>query len=269
MRMVILAASRQGKSYLAGVLAEQLMDAGSIVFIIDPEGETHTLLEKYNFIIVGGEHKTTGISLDNADSQKIGTFIKECLIDGISVIFDLSNRLEQDQQDLYALIVGHLFLAQQTLKRPMMLLVDEAQIFAPQQPGKMKEINGQTALSISQHAAKRGGKYGINSMWMTQRPASINKNVISQANIWFLGGVRAQQDVKAVAPMLEEANISELEIRSLVKGEFYHFVDGKTTKINVRKRKCTHGGATPAEKQEKLKRATKSQVEATAKKYSS
>jgi Helicase HerA, central domain len=52
-RDVILASSGMGKSYLAAVLMEAMLDKGEMLIIIDPEGENHTLAEHYPVRIVG------------------------------------------------------------------------------------------------------------------------------------------------------------------------------------------------------------------------
>jgi hypothetical protein len=62
--------------------------------------------------------------------------------------------------------------------------------------------------------------------------------------LWF-GGIQAEQDYKAIRTFLDDAGISFEQVRNLKSGEFYCFTRGRTTRLKVRTRHCTHGGATP------------------------
>jgi hypothetical protein len=265
-RDAILASSGMGKSYLAGVLMEELIEAGVPVFIIDPEGENYTLAERYPLLIVGGEHRTVAIELDIEKPDAIEEVIKTVLAQGISVIFDLSNRTQKEQRLLFTLIVGKLFTLQDSHehRRPIKLIVEEARIFAPQSKTGLPDLDGETCLSVFEDIATRGRKRGINFLVATQRPASISKDILSQCNRWWFGGMTSTQDCKAMKDYLAEAGITEDQIRELEPGTFYHYAHGKTVKLKSRIRKCTHGGATPTAESAPTKRPTRAQVQAVA-----
>jgi uncharacterized protein len=267
-RDAILASSGMGKSYLAGVIMEELIESGTPVFIIDPEGENYTLAERYPMLIVGGEYATVNINLDDAKPEAIENIVKAVLSQGISIIFDLSNRTVKDQRLLFTQIVGALFSLQdsQENRRPVKLIVEEARLFAPQKVTGLPDLNGETCLSVFENIATRGRKRGINMMLATQRPASINKDILSQCNRWWFGGMQSTQDCNAMKPYLADAGITEEQIRELTPGNFYYSAHGQATKIKSRTRKCRHGGATPTAQPETVKRPSKAQVQATAKK---
>ena len=264
-RDAILASSGMGKSYLAGVLMEELIEAGVPVFIIDPEGENYTLAERYPLLIVGGEHRTVNLNLDEATPEAIENVIQTVLSQGVSIIFDLSNRTVKDQRLLFTLIVGKLFALQdsQEHRRPVKLIVEEARLFAPQKATGLPELDGETCLSVFEDIATRGRKRGINMLLATQRPASIHKDILSQCNRWWFGGMSSTQDCNAMKAYLSEAGITEEQIRELEPGNFYYYAHGKTVKLKSRTRKCTHGGATPAQ-QLTFIRPNKAQVQAIA-----
>ncbi len=264
-RDAILASSGMGKSYLAGVLMEEMIEAGVPVFIIDPEGENYTLAERYPMLIVGGEHQTVNVNLDDTKPEAIENVIKTVLSQGISIIFDLSNRTVKEQRLLFTLIVGKLFALQdsQENRRPVKLIVEEARIFAPQKAAGLPELDGETCLSVFEDIATRGRKRGLNMLVATQRPASINKDILSQCNRWWFGGMTSTQDCKAMKDYLAEAGIDEEQIRDLEPGNFYYYAHGKTVKLKSRTRKCAHGGATPAQ-QLTFIRPSKAQVQAIA-----
>ena len=267
---VILASSGFGKSYLAGVMTEEIIESGGLVVIIDPEGENYTLAERYPLLIVGGDHATVGLNLDEASRDDIDRIMQTVLRDGVSVIFDLSERTQKGQRELFTLIGGSLFTMQDRpeLRRPVKFIVEEARIFAPQKASDLpKNKDGETCLSVFENIATRGRKRGINMLIATQRPASISKDILSQCNRWWFGGMQSEQDCKALKPHLEEAGVTAEEIKALPKGagEFYFSANGETQNIQTRKRKCKHGGSTPAVSLDAIKPATRAQLAASLK----
>lgn len=244
-RDAILASSGMGKSYLTGVLMEETLETGGLLCVIDPEGEHFTLAERYPMMIVGGEHGNLPLEEDGIDLY-IDTMLKH----GFSAIFDLSDYIDFEQQQLYGVIVDKLFHAEQKYRRKIRLVVEEAQIYAPQRTAggpnaKSAKKGGMDPVLASQKIAKRGRKRAIDSLWATQRPASLNKDILSQCNRFWFGGITAEQDYKAIRPFLNEAGISFADIKALQPGEFYIYGKGSTKLIRVRKRHCKHAGATP------------------------
>lgn len=280
-RDVILASSGFGKSYLAGVIAEEVIESGGLLFIMDPEGETHTLAEYYSkkakqdenapmVWIVGGAHRTVNLELDEATQADIDEIVKMILTLGVSIIWDLSGRTQKDQQALFTLIAGSLFSVQdnEALRRPVKFIVEEARVFAPQKASVLPRVNGETCLSVFDNIASRGRKRGINMLLATQRCANVNKDIISQANRWWFGGVRSSQDCDALRPYLAEAEVSieDSEIKALKAGEFFYCGKGQPVKIRTRKRRSKHGGKTPSAQAACVKRATRADAEAALKK---
>ena len=241
-RDAILASSGMGKSYLTGVLIEETLETGGLACIIDPEGEHFTLAERYPMMIIGGEHGSLPIEEDALD-----LYIETMLQSRISVVFDLSEFLDHEQQHLYALIAEHLFNAETKYRTKVRLIVEEAQIYAPQRMAmsSTKKKGQKDPVQASQKIAKRGRKRAIDSLWATQRPASLNKDILSQCNRFWFGGISSEQDYKAIKPFLTEAGISFADVKALNPGEFYYFGKGETKLVKVRKRLCKHAGATP------------------------
>lgn len=244
-RDAILASSGMGKSYLTGVLMEETLENGSLLCVIDPEGEHFTLAERYPMMIVGGEQGNLPL-----EEEAIDLYVDTMLKMGMSAVFDLSEYIDDEQQHLYGIIADKLFQAEQKYRRKVRIVVEEAQIYAPQKTmgggvGKGGKNAKMDPLVASQKIAKRGRKRAIDSLWATQRPASISKDILSQCNRFWFGGITSELDYKAIRPFLNEAGISFAEIKTLHPGEFYFYSKGYTKKIKVRKRHCKHAGATP------------------------
>ena len=103
-RDAILASSGMGKSYLTGVILEETLENGTLVCIIDPEGEHFTLAERYPCLIIGGEHAHVPF-----DPAGVDLYIEAMITTGLSTIFDLSDFIDTEQQDYYAIIGDALF----------------------------------------------------------------------------------------------------------------------------------------------------------------
>ncbi len=243
-RDAILASSGMGKSYLTGVILEETLETGGLVCVIDPEGEHFTLAARYPMLIIGGEHGHLPIEEDALD-----LYIETMLQGRLSIVFDLSDFLDHEQQHLYGVIADHLFNLEQKYRTKVRMVVEEAQIYAPQRMAATSTKRGKKNLKdpvqASQKIAKRGRKRAIDSLWATQRPASLNKDILSQCNRFWFGGITSEQDYKAIKPFLNEAGISFADVKALNPGEFYYFGKGETKLVKVRKRLCKHAGATP------------------------
>jgi DNA helicase HerA-like ATPase len=250
-RDIVMAASGNGKSYLMGVILEECLDRGTLTVIFDPEGETHTLKERYpSMLIVGGEHDMAKLDMEDLPDDTVDALVKHILIKRIPVIFDLSEMDETKDQQLFFTKIVLSFFHQKNLANPcstVKIVVDEAHTFAPQNGGEicMKAFKGKNSLTALILLAKRGRKRGLNIMCATQRPQSISKDVVTQCNRYFLGHVMAEQDLRAMSAPLSQAGILPEQLKILKPGEFYFSGNGQIRLFKARKRYCKHGGSTP------------------------
>ena len=232
-RDAIIASSGMGKSWLTGVIVEESLRNNVLSCVIDPEGEYWTLAEKFPVLVVGGD--TAHLPMHQA---LIELYIDTMLETVLSVVFDLSEYIDAQQCELYALIADMIFMKESQHKKKMRLIVEEAQIYAPQ---GLSSKGGEA----SQRIAKRGRKRGLDSLWATQRPQAIDKNVLSQCNRFWFGGIQSELDYKAIKTYVEQAGISFNDLKALHPGQFDYYSHGKTEAITVRKRYCRHGASTP------------------------
>jgi hypothetical protein len=122
---------------------------------------------------------------------------------------------------------------------PMMLIVEEAHNFCPQQGGAM-------TLGVMKTIASEGRKFGLGLTVVSQRPAKIDKNVLSQCATQVILKVTNPNDLKAITQSIEglthgmEDNIQRLPIGSaIITGGSI----GTPIIIDVRVRQSKHGGA--------------------------
>src|SRR5437588_3369168 len=84
-------------------------------------------------------------------------------------------------------------------RRPLHLMVDEADAFAPQRPMKGEE----RLLGSFEDIVRRGRARGLGVTLITQRAAIINKNVLTQTEVLVCLRVMAPQDREAVEAWIE------------------------------------------------------------------
>jgi hypothetical protein len=106
-------------------------------------------------------------------------------------------------------------------RSPLTLVVDEADMFAPQRPGKEQL----TMLGRMEQICRRGRVRGFRPWLITQRPASLHKSVLSQANTLIAMQLTAPQDRDALGDWIEgqadrvEGKKVLAELPKLAKGE--------------------------------------------------
>ena len=168
-----------------------------------------------------------------------GTKIDELIQKGRCTIINLRGT----PPDIQELIVNRMGNALFELRKvdkipPMMLVVEEAHNFCPQQ--------GQVACSkIFRTIASEGRKFGLGLMVITQRAAKIDKNVLSQCNTQVILKVTNPNDLSAIASSIEGLTVGmEEEIQRLPIGSAIITGGGVSMPllVEIRPRESKHGG---------------------------
>jgi len=229
-RTCVIAQSGAGKSYLIAVLCEHLLKNNVAFCIIDTEGEYFSLKEKFEILWVGGE----GSDLD-INNLNYGELARKVIKENIPMIFDVSDMM--DERKAVAEFVKALYDADTELRSPFLLIIEEADKFVPQSKDSLKEI---------EEISRRGRKRGLGLIVATQRPALVNKNVLSQCGNQFVGKLTTENDLAAVN--LFFADRKELEdLPKLKPGEFFAMGNISRVKIKMKSfpRETQHRGLTP------------------------
>lgn len=201
----ILAMKSSGKTYLAGVIAEEFLRFKSLKLpfvVIDPTGAWYGLAAYCNgqpaahdLIILGGAFghcKLTPFS---------GSAVARLVVDlwPQQWILDVSDMMPEDQHQFVADFGTVLFTLN---KKAVHLFVDEADEFAPQQTDNTYK-HQRRCLNVLDRIVRRGRKKGIGSTLITQRPAVIHKNLLSQVDGLFVLCMTAPHDLEAVEDWLK------------------------------------------------------------------
>lgn len=123
---------------------------------------------------------------------------------------------------------------------PFIMVIEEAHNFAPEKGFQQALSNG-----ILRKIASEGRKFGLGLGVISQRPARIDKNVLSQCNTQFILRVTNPNDLKAISKSFEGIT-SEVEsmIKSLPPGVAFVLGNEYPVMTDVRTRKSKHGGTT-------------------------
>jgi DNA helicase HerA-like ATPase len=168
-----------------------------------------------------------------------GTKIDELIQKGKTTIINLRGT-PPDIQELIVNRVGNALFELRKVDKipPMMLVVEEAHNFCPQQ--------GVVACSkVFRTIASEGRKFGLGLMIITQRPAKVDKNVLSQCNTQIILKVNNPNDLKAITASIEGLTDGmEEEIQRLPIGTSIVTGGGVSMPlfVEIRPRESKHGG---------------------------
>lgn len=202
-KQAILAMTGQGKTYLAKVIAEEMMKAGAQICAVDYTGVWYGLQSSasgkragLNVVIFGGDHANVPIN------EQSGSLIADVIVnERISAVLDVSG-FEHDAEKIRFLnaFARRLYFIN---KRPIHLFIDEADEFVPQNPQRyadkrLGEVPQVALLSAIKRIWQRGRIKGIGGSLISQRSALVNKSLLSQSEILIALRTVSPQDRAAL-----------------------------------------------------------------------
>jgi hypothetical protein len=191
--IAILGKKGRGKTFTAKGLVERLLDMGRRVLVLDPlsvwwglKASADGKAPGYAIPVFGGPHGD--IEITGESGHAIGQLLA---VTPISAVLDLGHMRKAEQARIVADLLDHLFTVN---REPLWLVLEEADAFAPQQPmGDMTRVLGEV-----DRIARRGRNFGFRLISITQRPAKLNKDVLTQLSTLIALGVTSPQDRDAI-----------------------------------------------------------------------
>ena len=203
----------------------------------------NTLKARYNnVVVVGGPYQD--LPLEPAFAHE---YVKAALEKGISLVVNVSDiEDDADQIKFVSSFLWNLYRLEQKYRRVLFLVLEEADIWAPQ----MWDQVTKQSLSRVSLIAKHGRKIGIFPILISQRPADLHKSPLSQCNINLFGRFTSPADLDPKTGLMflvkkQHLNISEEQIMKLPTGSFVVSHKSGVDTVAVRKRLCPHGADTP------------------------
>ncbi len=187
-KMLIQGSSGAGKSRTLRRLAEQAFGQTPVI-IIDPEGEFASLREKFAFLLVakvGGD-----VAADVATAPMLA---ERLLRTGASCVVDLFELKPKERHAWVAAFLDAMMEAPQSLWRDYLILIDEAEGFAPEH-GEGESVAREVVLDV----AKRGRKRGFGLVLATLRVSRLDKSVLAEMQNALVGLVTMDIDLERAA----------------------------------------------------------------------
>jgi hypothetical protein len=201
-RLAFIGTSGSGKTYNAGSAIEKLLASAAKVVIIDPLGVWYGLRLKadgkapgFDLPIFGGQHGD--LPLNDGAGRLIGETVAQMRE---SCIVDLSGLATKEAERRFMLAFLEA-LYRHASGDPMHAIFDEADLWAPQNPSKTGA--GPQLQSLMEQIVRRGRVKGFIPWLITQRPAVISKDVLSQADGLIAFKLTSSQDRNALGAWIE------------------------------------------------------------------
>ena len=209
-RLLVQGNSGSGKSHLLRRLLER--SAGEVQqVVIDPEGDFVTLSDAYGHVVV----EAADYSI--AEIARIAGRLRE---HRASVVLSLEGLEAEGQMRCAAAFLAALFDAPREHWYPALVVVDEAQLFAPAGGGEVAEEVRRASLSAMTNLMCRGRKRGLAGVIATQRLAKLAKNVAAEASNFLMGRTFLDIDMARAADLLGMERRQADAIRDLPRGAF-------------------------------------------------
>jgi hypothetical protein len=250
LRVAMLGGPGSGKSWNNSLLAEQFLQQGGTVIIFQPRDEYFTLKEKFDVLSVGGVHaKDMEFALTSPS-----LYAKAVVEDGLSMIF-YTSAVDDEQKliDWVSRFISLILKYQEQHKRPLLLILEEAQEYAP------RSASGHVAppwiynrmIKAFKDCFTQGRKLNIIAVASSQRPQELNFTIRQLANLTFYGKF-SDQDIsyidKECLKYVRQHGIT-IDASKLVElslGEWLVIMGKKSRFVKVDALRITkHGAETP------------------------
>jgi hypothetical protein len=233
-RLLIQANSGGGKSYLLRRLMEALWKLKVQTIVIDPEGEFYTLREKFGYVLIGENGEAP------ADVRSAALLAEKFLQLKASAVCDLYEAFRSQpmqQRQWVRAFINALLDAPRSLWHPLVVIVDEAHKFCPQESPQAASRNDREIIGGCKDAmialSTTGRKRGFCPIWATQRLAKLDKDASAEFFNRMVGMTIEDVDVDRAADLMSVSKVDKADFRSslrnLTPGEFYCFGRAVTT----------------------------------------
>ncbi len=195
-----------GKTYGAGVLAENFLASDAQIVVLDPVGNWWGLRlaedgksEGYPIPVLGGDHGDLDLV------PEAGAVVADMIVDtGTSVVLDISQMTIGQRRRFVTDWAERFFHRKAQHRTPVHVFIEEAHVLLPQKcmAGEERMLGAMQALP------RRGRNYGIGVTIIDQRPQSVSKDSINQAECLFVYQLVGKLERKAILEWAEEQDLA-------------------------------------------------------------
>jgi hypothetical protein len=209
-RLLVQGNSGSGKSHLLRRLLEQSAPWVQQT-IIDPEGDFVALADRFGHLLIDAQDHT---------EQGLQVAGERARIHRVSTVLNLEGLDAENQMRRAAAFLDGLFEVARDHWYPMLVVVDEAQLFAPAVAGEVTDEARKLSLGAMTNLMCRGRKRGLAGIIATQRLAKLAKNVAAEASNFLMGRTFLDIDMARAADLLGMERRQAETFRDLERGQF-------------------------------------------------
>lgn len=244
----LLAKRGAGKSNAAVVMAEQMHDAGLPWVAVDPKGDWWGIRSDQagrgpglSVLVLGGQH--ADVPLEPTAGALVADLIAS---ERLTAVVDVSLMSKADARRFLADFAERLYKAN---TEPLHVFAEEAHEYIPQRvtAGDARMVGAWEKL------VKWGRTHGLGVTLITQRSASLNKDVLTQVETLIALRTTGPQDIAAIRAWVDEHESGKevlAELRKLPSGDAYVLSPqwlelDQPLRITFHRRRTFDSGATP------------------------
>jgi Helicase HerA, central domain len=214
-KLAIQANSGYGKSRALRQLYEQTFNRMQ-QFVFDVEGEFLSLREKFDYLLVGAPADGADLAIHVEQAAELCRRLMELRA---SCIFDLSALEGRSEQRRFVQgFLEQLMKLPKEFWRPVLIGIDEAQIFVPERGFSEAES---TAAVIS--VAGLGRKRGYCLVLAFQRLSQVHKGALAECLNRMIGRTVVDTDLTRAARDLGMDRAASGRLKKMARGEFYTY----------------------------------------------
>jgi hypothetical protein len=263
----LLAKRGAGKSNAAVVMAEQMHSAGLPWVAVDPKGDWWGIRSSGDgknaglpVLVLGGQHGD--VPLEPTAGRLVADLIVE---ERLTCVVDVSLMSKADMRRFLADFAERLYTANTD---PLHIFAEEAHEYIPQRvtAGDARMVGAWEKL------VKWGRTHGIGVTLITQRSASLNKDVLTQVETLIALRTTGPQDQAAIRAWVDEHESGATvvaQLRKLGAGEAFvlspHWLGlDEPLRIRFDRRRTFDSGATPTAGKKRTEARTLAEVDLAA-----
>ncbi len=263
----LLAKRGAGKSNAAVLMAEGMFDSGLPWVAVDPKGDWWGVRSSkdgtgagLSVVVFGGEHADVPLEPGS------GAFVADLLVDNrFTAVLDVSLMSKSDMRRFLADFADRLYRRN---REPLHVFAEEAHEYIPQR------VTAADAPMVGawERLVKWGRTHGLGVTLITQRSASLNKDVLTQVETLIALRTTAPHDQAAIKAWVDEHESGAgliTELRKLPAGGAFVLSPGwleldGPLRIQFRQRRTFDSGATPKAGQRRINPRTVADVDLAA-----